>query len=367
MKHSKHRIQRSFTVFSLITLFLLSFNEIQAETLPQKEAEPLISCSFDASLLKSSSLIKVECPNVDNYSGFFEFNGDEYMSSSGYLVLSGNFYHIKFLPDGKIDQRWTKERFKEYYPLLNNGVRDRTKLLEYDPTSIVFQTATLIEETTGLQINYGKDNEFAENSLAEDDERELLRMLEGVQAFADQFPDRFFKDTLPGVNISLVALYKKNGAYQINTQGVTSNIDRANPKETHFPIILTGQNETKEDFVSTLNHEIGHVFDFYLGNGKNHSAFTDVIDRLGEIKRSDYYVYDHGVTSNRHKDTFKVPDQYSMTNDFEYIGRLFEYMLTSGYEYLFKEGTFYRQQADLALERLYKFDPDFQKLPINFN
>ena len=59
MKHSKHKIQRFFTVFFLIEFFLLSSNEIQAETLPQKEAEPLISCTFDVSLLKLSSLIKV--------------------------------------------------------------------------------------------------------------------------------------------------------------------------------------------------------------------------------------------------------------------------------------------------------------------
>lgn len=294
-------------------------------------------------------------------------DGNEYLASSGYLVLSDTKGHWTIGEDGILDRSWTKEKFEKFYPLENDGIRDRTKLLEFDPNSEVFQLATLIEESSGIQINYGKDNENVKLSEPLTQKNDQIRLLKGIQAFIAQFPDRFFKDTLPGVRISLTSVSGDQTGLDPYVLGVATFCSNDKERSAQFNIELTSRNKSESKIVQTLNHELGHVFDYLTGDERNKTSFTEVIKRLdGEPESGNLYTKDHAVTVNRAKSFFQYPDRYSTRNDMEYIGRLFEYSLTPGYEYLFEPGTFYREQAELALAHLIAFDPAFADLPLNF-
>lgn len=350
---------KHFTIFSLISL--LFFQPFQIH------AEESISCSFDPSQISQGSLIKVDCDGLSNFSGIFQMNGNEYLASSGYLVLSDTYGHWTIGADGILDRTWTKEKFQKFFPVEKAGYRDRQKLQEYDLESEVFRLATEIEETTGLQINYGEDDQYVKKSMKLYYEPKLMNLLHGIQCFIAQFPDGFFKDVVPGINISLTSISGDETGLDLYVLGKAKIDTSERALRTRFSIELTSVNTGDEQIVQTLNHEFGHILDFLLAVDRSKSSFTDVIGRLKtDPKRSDFYIYDHEVIKKRSKKDFQYPDMYSNLNDMEYIGRLFEYCLTPGFEYLFEEGSFYRKQAELALDRLIAFDPAFSDLPINF-
>lgn len=347
-----------FSVF-LVCLLLPLLSPIQAA------AKEEVHCTFDRSKLSQNNLIPVDCGSMFAYSGLFSFEGKEYVSTAGYLVTSGTYDDWTIGKDGALDKTWNREKFRKSYPIL--GERDRTKLKEYDPDSQLFQAITEIETETGIQINYGKDSDLKKLSIPLTDESKCWMLAQGIQRFAAQFPKDFFKDVMPGISITLTECAADEVGLSTNVLANAIMNTSKEPVQTRFNIECTALNSDEFEVMQSLNHELGHCLDSMIGVVRSQSSFTEVIDRLSkEPKRSDYYVTEHSVTRIVSKTDFQYPDSYSQKNDCEYIGRLFEYALTPGYEFLFKEGTFYRHQAELALDQLIRFDPAFAQLPVNF-
>lgn len=319
----------------------------------------LNECIMDPSLIEPGALVKVTCDN-GNYTGIFNFNGDEYVAVSGYLLISQPYGRAWIGSDGKLDKTWKKQNYEQFYPL--SEMRDRKNLKENKSDSDIFHLASKIEEETGLQIHYGKDNEFAPYSEPLYDNKKLSMLLQGILNFSRQYPSGFFKTMIPGICITLTAVSAdSDGSNKYTLANTIFDSDRA-AVPSRFHIELTALNKSEKQVVQVLNHELGHVIDTMINNESySTTAFKEVTRRLD--KPSALYQNQHGVVKEKegHPD-FQYPDLYSKQNEMEYIGRLLEYRLTSGYEFLFKEGSFYAKQIRLIEEKIADFDPQLAQV-----
>lgn len=319
-------------------------------------------CTMDPTLIAPGALVKVTC-DKDDYTGIFSFKNEEYVSVAGYLLIAQHYGRTWIGADGKLKNTWKKEDFERQYPILT--LRNRKDLKEYESDSEIFQLASEIEEETGIQINYGKDNEFALYSDPLYDNEKLSQMMMGILEFAKQYPIGFFKTVLPGICITLTAKSVDLVGANEYTLANTTFDNRRGSVSSRFHIELTALNKHEKQIIQVLNHELGHVIDYMLNDASyNMTTFKDVIERLNDP--SSLYQNQHGVNTNKegHKD-FQYPDLYSQHNEMEYIGRLFEYRLTSGYDFLFKEDSFYSEQARLVEEKIADFDPLLSSLLFN--